>query len=149
MEERGNGDQAKTPEQWFESHSRSVKSAKISHSLLTPGGTIEQALAKSSLRDVEQLNGIIFLLAELELNGCTIDSPPPLNTVPRMALRQLIGFNAVGGKARLEAIESDIGIIDQAAHQTYITGKPTSLEHKTKKGFLRKDDRQEKSVNAD
>ena len=143
------GQQAKTPEEWFESHSRNVKNARISHALITPGATIEQALAKATLASGEELNALLFLLAELELNGCTIYAAPPLNTIPVMVFRRLIGSSSVMGKARHEAAEADIGIIDQAAHQTYLTGKPASLELKSRKGIFKKKDNEERTGNGD
>ena len=148
-ERNSNGEktQATTPEDWFELHSRSVKNAKISHALITPGATIEQALIKSTIKDDAELNSLIFLLGYLESRNLTLHSTPPLDTIPRMTLRKLIGSSAIKGKARFEAAEVDIGIIDQSAHQSFITGKATPYtDLKTKRGFLRRDKDKEKTT---
>jgi len=125
----------KTPEQWLEEKAHSIKSAKISHALLTPGSTIEQALIKSTLLSNKQLNGLVFWLAKLEQRGLGLDSAPPLNSIAKMIMRILIGSSSIWGKARFEAIEADANLIDQAAHQTFITGKPSTNLLTTKKGF--------------
>ena len=127
-------------EDWLEGHARSVKSAKISHAMITPGLTIEQALAKATLTGYKQLNGLIFWLEKLEQREIGLNAPPPLNRIAVAIMRLLIGSSSINGKARFEAIEADSNIIDQAAHQTFITGKPSQAFLKTKKGmgFLRR-----------
>lgn len=137
--------QASTPEEWFEAHSRNVKSARISHALLTPGVTFEQALAKATIKDDKELNGFVFLIGELRLNDCTLMAETPLCIVPHMVLDRLIGSNSIKGKARLEALEADIAIIDQAAHQTHLTGKAASLDLKSKRGLFNKRDKEERA----
>lgn len=131
-------EETQTPEKWLEEKAHSIKSAKISHALLTPGSTIEQALTKSSLLSYKQLNGLVFWLAKLEQRGLGLDSTPPLNSIAKMIMRILIGSSSVWGKARFEAIEADASLIDQAAHQTFITGKPSTLATKKGVGFLKK-----------
>lgn len=139
VEELEQSQAAQTPEEWFGGHTKALGSPKISHALLRAASNIEDALAKASLRDQAELNSLLFLLAELEVHGLTVASPPPLNTVPRMVMRRLIGSSSIFGKARFEAIESDIQILDQAAHQSFITGRPVrTSDLKTKRGFFKK-----------
>jgi hypothetical protein len=124
-----------TLEDWLDSHSRSVKSAKISHAHITPGPTIETALVKSNLTGQKQLNGLMFFLLKLENRRLTIRSIDPLNGIPRMIHRVLIGLKAIGGEASFMATEADVGVIDQAYHQTRLTGKPSNNMLKNKKGY--------------
>lgn len=124
-----------TPEAWLERKAHSIKSAKIAHALITPGSTFEQALVKATIQDHSQLHGILFFLTKLEQRGLGLDAPPPLNSVANFLMRILIGSSSIGGKARFEAIESDASIIDQMAHQAYITGKAPAHYIPSKKGF--------------
>lgn len=126
---------AETLEDWLDSHSRSVKSAKISHAHITPGPTIETALVKSHLINTKQLNGLLLFLLKLENRRMTIVSLPPLCGVPRMIHRFFIGSKAIGGEASFMATEADIGVIDQSFHQTLLTGKPSNNMLKNKKGY--------------
>jgi hypothetical protein len=124
-----------TPEAWLERKAHSIKSAKISHALLSPGGTFEQALVKATIQDFNQLHGILFFLTKLEQRRLGLDAPPPLNSVANFLMRILIGSSSVFGKARFEAIEADASVIDQMAHQVLLTGKAPSQHLQTKKGF--------------
>lgn len=122
---------------WLEEKAHSVKSARISHALITPGATLEQALVKSTLQSHKQLNGLMFFMAKLEQRGLGLEAEPPLNSIAVYIKRILIGSSSVWGKARYEAIEADASVLDQAAHQTFITGKPalTAANMRAKKGF--------------
>lgn len=124
-----------TVESWLEDKAHSIKSAKISHALITPGGTFEQVLVKATFQSHKQLHGINFFMAKLEQRGLGLDKPSPLNSIAVYIKRVLIGSSSVFGKARFEAIEADSNVIDQAAHQVFITGKPSAAALKTKKGF--------------
>lgn len=141
-------EQPKTVEDWLESHSRGVKSAKISHAIISPGSTLEQALVKSTLRNEKQLNGLMLFMLKLEDRGMGLNAPEPLNSIALMIQRKLIGSGAIYGKNIFMAAETDIGVIDQAFHQSALTGKGTNLEGKPKKafGFLKKrEDREDAS----
>ena len=133
-----------TLEGWLDSHARNVGSAKVSHALITPGLNLENALIKSTLRNQKQLNGLMLFLLKLEDRGMGLDAKPPLNAISKMIMRVLIGSGAIGGKNAFMAAEVDIGVIDQAAHQTYLTGKPAAGLTKARKGFLKKRDEEGK-----
>lgn len=130
-----------TLEEHLESHARSVKSAKISHAILEPSRNIDAAFRKTKFRDENQLDQLSFFYTKARDAGMTEDSSPPLNEIPLMIRRKLEGLNSLGAQNLMMAVESDIGVIDQAFHQTALTGKPASMETKQKKnlGFLRRE----------
>jgi len=148
---QGQGDgQKHTPFEWFQSIAKSSQHTKISHALLSPGVTFQQALAKSYIEDGQQLNQIVQFYTELQDSGLGEDAKPPRNQWNHLIINWLIGANSVKGLARAQAAQVDIGVFDQLTHGIRMTGKsPSPQEAKKHFGILKNRNKEEENGNRD
>jgi len=120
---------------WIEEQARSVGSPKISHAMITAGTDWRQNIARASFETEEKGNSLIFFKTKLEIREQGLNAPPPLNSMSEYVYECMIATSSKRGKSRYEAIEAEAGVLDQAAHQLFITGKDTPIFGKMKKGL--------------
>ena len=143
------GEPKHTPFEWFQSIAKSSQHQKISHALLSPGVTFQQALAKSYIEDQQQLNQIVQFYTELQDSGLGEDAKPPRNQWNHLIINWLIGANSVKGLARAQAAQVDIGVFDQLTHGIRMTGKSPPM-HKDEKRFgILKNNKKDEDDNRD